>query len=383
MRACALGLDSAHAWPPLAISSVDDPWQQLNDTFISAGSDISNATMTTDDARVACAGLPDCLGFTYNSASGPGPAYDMLLKSSDSTGSGAGWVTYLKPSATLLAHSFGSSMVLQHDAPCLWGYGVAGAAVSVVTDADGGAAHGTVAAANGTWRLCLPAMSPGGPWGVNVSVAGSGDQMLTDVLFGEVWLASGQSNAAFTVSQAYNASAECAAAAAFTNLRVFSVAQGGSASPQTDFGPQGVRLPWSRVSAGTICGGDFDYLSAVGYFFARDLHVALGTGAMPVGLIVSSVPGTPIEAWAPPEVLTACGIGANNSQLWNKMIVPLLGVSIRGAIWYQGESNEADESCERRSAKLCGKRAACRRFAATQAPPPPPYLRQTPAPSRG
>ena len=137
---------------------------------------------------------------------------------------------------------------------------------------------------------------------------------------------------AFTVAQSYNATAECAAASSFPNLRVMSVTQGGSPTPQPDFGPYGIRLPWSRASAQTICGGDFDFISAVGFYFARDLHVALGTSSMPIGLIVSSVPGTAIEAWTSPEVLAACTDKAD-STLWNNMIVPLLGVGIKGAIW--------------------------------------------------
>ena len=120
---------------------------------------------------------------------------------------------------------------------------------------------------------------------------------------------------------------------------------GCSIHKQGRFWLEQVRMPWAVSSPGSICGFDFDYTSAVGYFFARDLHLALGR-SMPVGLIVSSVPGTPIEAWADPAVLASCSVDKNNSQLWNNMIVPLLGISIRGAIWYQGEANEADESCE-------------------------------------
>lgn len=156
------------------------------------------------------------------------------------------------------------------------------------------------------------------------------------------------------MSQAFNATAECAAAGDFPNLRVMSLSQIGADTPQFDLGT--VRLPWSRASSDSICGGDFDHTSAVGYFFARDLHKALGenlerlrvnagsqagnaTGGgtsttMPVGLIVSSVPGTPIEKWAEPKVLKDCNIDKKDSKLWNGMIVPLLQVSIRGAIWY-------------------------------------------------
>lgn len=120
------------------------------------------------------------------------------------------------------------------------------------------------------------------------------------------------------------------------------VAQGGSAVPHNDFGPSGIRAKWSRATPESICGGgDFDYTSAVGYFFARDLHLATN---IPIGLIATSVPGTPIEAWASPKVLNECNINVNNSQLWNNMVVPLLNISIAGVIWYQGESNAGDDS---------------------------------------
>ena len=82
--------------------------------------------------------------------------------------------------------------------------------------------------------------------------------------------------------------------------------QGGSDEPNRDFAH--VRLPWARASAQSLCGGDFDVTSAVGYFFARDLHLALGVATMPVGLIVSSVPGTAIEMWSPPEALARCNV---------------------------------------------------------------------------
>ena len=372
-------------WPALPMrarvvsaSAAGVSWTILSNTYLAAGSDLLNASETVTGAEALCAADARCLGFTYDSNSGPGPSFTMLLKDAISTGSGEGWVTYIKEAPRVLTGSFSNSAVLQHDAPCLSGYGnnVTGAAVAVSTDADGNAAHATTVGADNTWRLCLPAMAPGGPWSINVSVAGFGAVTLADILFGDVWVASGQSNSlccalairacanvcshpnllrrfslslprtptppvAFTVAQAYNATAECAAASSFPNLRVMSVAQGGSPAPQPDFGPYGIRLPWSRASAQTVCGGDFDYVSAVGYFFARDLHVALGTATMPIGLIVSSVPGTAIEAWSSPEVLAACTDRAD-STLWNNMIVPLLGVSIRGAVWYQGESNEAD-----------------------------------------
>ena len=113
-------------------------------------------------------------------------------------------------------------------------------------------------------------------------------------LFGEVWVASGQSNMAFSVSQAFNASAECAASASFPSLRLFTVAQNFAwgkyhTGEPRDFNASGVRQPWSVASPASVCGGgDFDYFSAVAYFFCRDLQAKLG---LPVGCVATSVPG--------------------------------------------------------------------------------------------
>lgn len=181
------------AWPALSVrrAAVDPGWDELSNTYLVAGSDLLNGSMTIAAAEARCAALVDCVGFTYDSAGGgTGPdAFDIFLKSSAAAGAGAGWITYLRTAPRLLTGSFTDSAVIQHDAPCLSGYGanVTGAAVSVSTDADGNAPHATTVLANNTWRLCLPPMVPGGPWTVNVTVSGLGSQVLSDILFGEVW----------------------------------------------------------------------------------------------------------------------------------------------------------------------------------------------------
>ena len=156
------------------------------------------------------------------------------------------WRTYIKVRPHLLANSFGSHMVLQHQSPCLWGFGAAGAAVTLSLNGSVAAAASSSVAANGSWFACLPAQPAShAPATISVAVGGNRTQ-LEDVvsaattgsdcrtltvdrcceqLFGEVWVASGQSNMAFSVSQAFNASAECAASASFPSLRLFTVAQ--------------------------------------------------------------------------------------------------------------------------------------------------------------
>jgi hypothetical protein len=263
--------------------------------------------------------------------------------------------------------------------------------VTVVSSSDNVTRTG-VTAANLTWRVCLQPQTPGGPFSITVTVQDTGSVVLNDILFGEVWLASGQSNCAFATQQAFNSTAECAAASLYPNMRVMTVAQLQSNVTLTDFGPDGIRQRWSVASPSTICGGgDFDFFPAMGYFFAREL---INSRGIPVGVIASTVPGTSIELWSSPDAMAKCNSSSStdeaglrpaladvaslsspnaaaagggdaggapvpvpvpvpagwefaaslprdgtDSYLYNGMIAPLLGVAIRGAVWWQGESN--------------------------------------------
>ena len=167
----------------------------MNNTYIVSGGDITSRNLTLSAAEAVCSTLPDCAGFTYRADASPGgPSYDMLFKSVAQTGGGAGWVAAIKATTRIFSSTFTPHAVLQHDFPCVWGWGgnVTGAAVTVTTDADGGVPHSTTVQANNTWRICLPPQTPGAPFTLNASVAGLGAQSLEDVAFGEVWVASGQ-----------------------------------------------------------------------------------------------------------------------------------------------------------------------------------------------
>jgi sialate O-acetylesterase len=337
--------------------------------FLAAGDDLFNATLTVADAEAQCTASPLCAGFTFVNTTA-GPVYDVFFKTALAPTASPQWSAYFKVLPHVLSATFSSHAVLQADTPCLWGYGGAvGDAVNVTSTSDGVLRTGVVAS-NLTWRVCLLPQAPGGPWNVTVSVAGAGTVQLSDILMGEVWLASGQSNMAFATQQAFNSSAECAAAAAWPLLRVMTVAQLTSNVSLADFGPGGVRQPWAVASPASICGGgDFDYFTAVGFFFARALLAA--RPGVPVGVIASTVPGTSIELWSSAEAMAECNategagerarvllpprergraslpgwegaaaaaLGAD-SDLYNAMISPLLGVPIAGAIYWQGESN--------------------------------------------
>ncbi|KAI8519942.1 hypothetical protein Bbelb_031990 [Branchiostoma belcheri] len=174
---------------------------------------------------------------------------------------------------------------------------------------------------------------------------------LFNVMFGDVWVCSGQSNMQFTVMMGFNSTEEILAANNYPNIRLFTAGLVGSDTPLSNL--DRVEQPWSVASAASVGGGMWNYFSALCWFYGRDLYDTL---QYPIGLVASSYEGTPIEYWSSPEVLQKCDVdntptkrdkkqalivpGDNqNSVLWNAMIHPLLNMTIKGAIWYQGESN--------------------------------------------
>eukprot|EP01111_Echinosteliopsis_oligospora_P000978 TRINITY_DN1123_c0_g1_i1.p1 TRINITY_DN1123_c0_g1~~TRINITY_DN1123_c0_g1_i1.p1 ORF type:complete len:499 (-),score=172.11 TRINITY_DN1123_c0_g1_i1:61-1440(-) len=201
---------------------------------------------------------------------------------------------------------------------------------------------------NGEWSFTLPATQAGGPF--NISLKSSSEQtiVLKNILFGDVWLCGGQSNMQFTVSQGFNATEEIASASNYPNIRIFSVGTSTySSSPLNELAKYD--LGWSVASASSVGGNDWVYMSAVCWFFGKDLY---NQYQIPIGLVSSNWGGTVIQAWSSPEALAACqqdsssekaegrvGDQNSNSVLWNAMIVPFTPMAISGAIWYQGEQN--------------------------------------------
>ena len=176
--------------------------------------------------------------------------------------------------AVSLSAVFGSHMVLQRDQPIpVWGRATPGEAVTITLDAD----HvRVVAGQDGRWRTDLPARSSGGP--LVLTVEGQNRLRFEDVLIGDVWLVSGQSNMALRVEQARDAKSEIAAAN-FPSIRLLNVGRAIAAEDQFTF-----KGAWAPCSPSTVA-----EFSAVGYFMGRQLHQNLG---VPVGLIHSSCGGT-------------------------------------------------------------------------------------------
>ena len=241
------------------------------------------------------------------------------------------------------------NMVLQvgHELT-FWGWADPGEEVSVTitsTDPPNGVQTNSVAtAADGRWQVKFPARTK--PGHVAVKVNGKKNSLsLANVVVGDVWVCSGQSNMEWPVSSSLNHEEEIAKAK-LPLLRVFKVERNTSLVPQTHLEGQ-----WIECSPETVA-----ELSAVAYFFGRELHQKQNR---PIGLIQASQGGASCEAWtsltalksdpdfAPILARADKANGdpnqANNpnraSVLFNGMIAPLQAYSIKGTIWYQGETN--------------------------------------------
>jgi sialate O-acetylesterase len=282
-----------------------------------------------------------------------------------------------------LNNMFGDHMVLQQGIKNrIWGKAEPGEAVTVTL--SGQKPQATVAAADGGWEVFLePVQEYGGPH--TLTVKGKNELAFQDVLVGEVWICSGQSNMQWSVNQSNDADIE-KAAANFPDIRLISVPQVGTQEPKSNFEGR-----WSVCSPATV--GEF---SAVGYFFGRQLNQTLG---VPVGLIDNAWGGSAAEAWVKRDKLAAHPTLAVIHEKWVKeetnfeqakaafekkladwkaaaekakaegkpapggkpdprqhpagrmkgnarpgnihsgVLTPSIGYGIKGAIWYQGESN--------------------------------------------
>lgn len=195
-----------------------------------------------------------------------------------------------------LSPVFGDHMVLQRDkANTFWGWAKPGASVAVAINLEAGSldtvtALGT-ADSTGKWTLKVRPPKVGGPY--KVTVKGASETVeLHDVLVGDVWVCSGQSNMEMGISQAKDAKAEIAAAN-YPNIRIMAVAK----SPSLSLRPF-VKGDWMTCTPENIVKGGWGGFSAVAYYFGRSLNKELN---VPIGLIHTSWGGTPAEAWTSAE----------------------------------------------------------------------------------
>lgn len=209
---------------------------------------------------------------------------------------------------------FGNHMVVQRDRPLpVWGKADPGEEVKV--QFAGGSAEGK-ADDHGRWKVILPAVKADGK-AHKLTVSGKNTVELTDVLIGEVWVGSGQSNMEWPLAATEKAK-EAIAAADHPTIRLYHVPKLQTKTPAED-----IKASWQVCTPKTIPG-----FSAVLYYFGLRIQKELG---VPVGLINTSWGGSPIEPWT---------VGDKQSGgMYNAMIAPLQPFAIRGALWYQGESN--------------------------------------------
>ncbi|CAF3532459.1 unnamed protein product [Rotaria sp. Silwood1] len=155
------------------------------------------------------------------------------------------------------------------------------------------------------WSVTLDAQTDEGPFQIQVTkplANGSLETItLNDVLFGDVWICSGQSNMQFAVNRMFNASIEIENASKYPKVRLFTVATAQANTPQEEL--LAIGLKWSLASASSVASG---YTSAVCWLYGRMIHE--GLGKRPIGLLHTSWGGTNIEYWSPPEALKDCGI---------------------------------------------------------------------------
>lgn len=244
-----------------------------------------------------------------------------------------------------MPHVFGNNMVLQRDKPIqVWGWADAGEKVTVSFHQQ---KRKVTANKQGRWLIKLDTENEGGPY--TLQVEGKNKVMFQNVLVGEVWFCSGQSNMALPVHLITNAVGE-ADSADFPQIRYFYVPIVISTKPEEDI----------REGAWTICSpSTVNNFTAVGYLFAKELYRKL---KVPVGLINASWGATVSETWTSREALAADDEFKNlmtsipalipdsqvnleknpscyPSLLFNAMVHPFLNYSIKGILWYQGESN--------------------------------------------
>jgi sialate O-acetylesterase len=247
-----------------------------------------------------------------------------------------------------LAAVFGDHMVLQQQMSVpVWGWATPGADVTVKFS---GQTKTTRADVSGKWLVKLDKLKASfAPQTLTIKAGET--RVFTNILVGEVWLASGQSNMEKPIGKqpgqkpTLNAEAELAAAN-FPGIRIFKVEKTLAATPQTDLTKFN---GWRECSSNAL---DSISFSAAAYFFGREVHTNLN---VPVGLIESSWGGTRIEPWTPPvgfatvasqKKFAAPQISTTNkiantkpTAIYNAMIAPIAGFALRGALWYQGESN--------------------------------------------
>lgn len=238
----------------------------------------------------------------------------------------------------ILPSVFSDHMVLQQkDEVKFWGWASPSEEV-IIQPSWNSEVYKTKANNQAKWELIIKTPSYGGPF--SISIKGNNQIILNDVLIGEVWLCSGQSNMEMSASWGIKNMDEVEKANNL-NIRFYTIPKISAKTPQIN-----VSTNWEICTPQTM-----KQSSAVAYFFAKRLQEEMKD--VPIGLIVSAWGGTPAEIWMPEETIKKDSIltkAANKltsvewgptepARAFNAMINPFVGYNIAGSLWYQGEAN--------------------------------------------
>jgi len=242
-----------------------------------------------------------------------------------------------------LPNIFGDNMVLQRNSEVkIWGWGNPKEEIKLVSSWNN-QEYKVTANNQAQWELKIKTPEAGGPF--TISIKGYNEVVLKNILIGEVWVCSGQSNMEMSASWGIDNGEEEAKNATNPNIRFFTVPKLTAITPQNN-----LLGNWTESTPETM-----KNFSAVGYFFAKRLREDLKN--VPIGLISSNWGGTPAEIWMPEEVVQNDAVLLENAKklneqeygprqpgrAYNAMIYPFVGFKIAGTLWYQGESNVGSE----------------------------------------
>lgn len=231
-----------------------------------------------------------------------------------------------------------SNMVLQQQSKAaLWGWADPAEKI-VVTTSWNNLVDSVVAGGDARWNIKITTPSAGGPY--TITLKGSNTIVLDNIMIGEVWICSGQSNMEWSSHQNLKQILDELPNSSNNNIRLFHITKTTSDNPQDN-----TPGDWKVCSPESLKG-----FSAIGYFFGKKLQHDLN---VPIGIINASWGGTPAETWTPAnEVISDAELKQAAAQLtpaawwpvsrgltYNAMIAPITNFPIAGAIWYQGEGN--------------------------------------------
>lgn len=242
-------------------------------------------------------------------------------------------------SQTKLPTFFSDHMVLQQENEvAIWGWDESGEKINI--EGSWGEETTTQTNSSGKWETRLRTPSAGGPF--TLTISGSDEITYKNVMIGEVWICSGQSNMQMTMEGYRNQpifdAGEAILYANQSGIRMYTAARKPSLEPLTD-----MEGNWEVSNTENVAG-----FSAAAYFFGRVLEDVLD---VPVGLIVTSWGGSKVEAWMDEASLRQSGVNTfpdkiperapnqTPTLLYNGMIKPLIPFTAKGFLWYQGESN--------------------------------------------